>query len=157
MNEAITIEVRGMIPAPQGSKRHVGKGIMIESCKAVKPWRNAVAEAAVQAGAYPLMGPISFDAEFIFPRPRSHYRTGKKSDQLKPNAPYLHSVKPDVSKLQRSTEDALSGVAFQDDARIAQASLTKRYADEGELPGAVIVVSKVVNAPPLIKTLIPFD
>ena len=157
MNESIRIEVRGMIPAPQGSKRHVGNGVMIENCAKVKPWRNLVAEAAVQAGAYPLMGPISFDAEFIFPRPKSHYRTGSLSDQLRADAPYLHSVKPDVSKLQRSTEDALSGVAFQDDARIAQASLTKRYADEGELPGAVIVISQVVNAPPLIKTLIPFD
>ena len=157
MNETITIEVRGMIPAPQGSKRHVGNGVMVESCKTVKPWSIAVAEAAVQAGAYPLKGAVTFDAEFIFPRPRSHYRTGKKSDQLKPNAPYLHSVKPDVSKLQRSTEDALSGIAFQDDARIAQSSLTKRYADEGELPGAVITIANAVDAPPLVKTLVPFD
>ena len=157
MIESIRIEVRGMIPAPQGSKRHVGNGVMIEDCAKVKPWRNLVAEAAVQAGAYPLMGPISFDAEFIFPRPKSHYRTGSLSDQLRADAPYLHSVKPDVSKLQRSTEDALSGIAFQDDARIAQASLTKRYADEGELPGAVIVIAHAVDAPPLVKTLVPFD
>ena len=30
------------LPAPQGSKRHVGKGVMVESSKYVKPWREAV-------------------------------------------------------------------------------------------------------------------
>jgi crossover junction endodeoxyribonuclease RusA len=35
------IRING-IPAPQGSKRHVGNGVMIESSKAVGPWREAV-------------------------------------------------------------------------------------------------------------------
>ena len=43
MNE-IFIPVIG-IPAPQGSKRHVGHGIMIENSKRVKPWRQDVKEA----------------------------------------------------------------------------------------------------------------
>lgn len=34
-------------PAPQGSKRHVGRGIMIESSRKVRPWRAAVVAAAV--------------------------------------------------------------------------------------------------------------
>ena len=33
-------------PAPQGSKSHVGNGVMIESSKRVKPWRRQVAAAA---------------------------------------------------------------------------------------------------------------
>jgi crossover junction endodeoxyribonuclease RusA len=37
----VIIVVRG-IPAPQGSKRHVGGGRMIESSRAVGPWREAV-------------------------------------------------------------------------------------------------------------------
>ena len=45
MNE-IFIPVIG-IPAPQGSKRHVGNGIMIENSKRVKPWRQDVKEAAL--------------------------------------------------------------------------------------------------------------
>lgn len=110
---------------------------MIESCKQVKPWRYAVTQAAVSAGVTPLEGAIEFEAVFIFPRPRAHYRT---NGQLKPAAPTHHSVKPDVSKLQRSTEDALSGVAYQDDARIAVAKLSKRYAAPGELPGAIILI-----------------
>src|ERR1700676_3259288 len=39
--DRMKITVRG-IPAPQGSKRHVGGGRMIEMSKAVGPWREAV-------------------------------------------------------------------------------------------------------------------
>ena len=42
----ITIRVYGT-PAPQGSKRHVGRGVMVESSKKVKPWREAVKQAAL--------------------------------------------------------------------------------------------------------------
>ena len=41
----VEFEVVGL-PAAQGSKRHVGNGVMVESSKALKPWRSAVAEAA---------------------------------------------------------------------------------------------------------------
>ena len=30
------------VPAPQGSKRHVGHGILVESSKKLRPWRDAV-------------------------------------------------------------------------------------------------------------------
>lgn len=33
-------------PAPQGSKRHLGRGILIESSKNVGPWRERIALAA---------------------------------------------------------------------------------------------------------------
>jgi hypothetical protein len=51
---------------------------------------------------------------------------------------------PDLSKLARSTEDALTGVAWVDDSRVAQyVRLGKHYARTGALdvldaPGAVI-------------------
>ena len=143
MVEQINIEVRGYIPAPQGSKRHVGNGIMVESCKTVKQWRAAVADAAVIQGATPLVGAIEMQAEFIFPRPQNHFGTGKNAGRLKNSAPELHSTRPDISKLLRSTEDALSGLAYQDDARIARTSAMKRYAANGELPGALIAIRQV--------------
>ena len=143
MGDQIRIDVRGYVPAPQGSKRHVGNGVMVESCKTVKQWRAAVADAAVQQGATPLAGTVEMDAVFVFPRPRSHYGTGKNADKLKASAPELHSVRPDVSKLLRSTEDALSSLAYQDDARIARTTACKRYAAQGELPGALIVVRAI--------------
>lgn len=136
MPEAITFRVSGMAPAPQGSKRHLGNGVMVESCKRVKPWRILVAEAAAASGASLLRGPVSMSAVFLFARPKGHY--GKRG--LKPSAPRWHSVKPDLSKLQRSTEDALSGILFEDDARITSANISKRYCVGDELPGAIITI-----------------
>jgi crossover junction endodeoxyribonuclease RusA len=134
--DAITFTVSGMAPAPQGSKRHVGGGVMVESCKTVKPWRVMVAQAAVAAGVTLIRGPVSMSCVFLFVRPKGHY--GAKG--LKASAPRWHSVKPDASKLIRSTEDALSGVLFEDDARVVSTTGLKRYCSGDELPGAIITV-----------------
>ena len=142
MTDAITFIVAGMAPAPQGSKRHVGGGRMIESCATVKPWRILVAQAAVASGAQLIRGPLSMSCIFLFTRPRWHY--GAKG--LKPSAPRWHSVKPDGSKLLRSTEDALSGVLFEDDARVVMSSWTKRYTTGTEQPGAIISLAPLTPA-----------
>lgn len=140
----LTFTVAGMAPKPQGSKRYVGNGVMIESCKHVKPWRYLVQQAAIATGHPTITGPISISCTFLFPRPKSHY-TAKGT--LKPSAPTYHSVKPDGSKILRSTEDALvdSGLV-QDDARIALASFTKRYATASEHPGAIITIISLSSA-----------
>lgn len=47
-------------PAPQGSKRHVGNGVMVESSKRLRPWRQdvkAAAEAARRATG-PIDAPV---------------------------------------------------------------------------------------------------
>jgi hypothetical protein len=59
---------------------------------------------------------------------------------LKPSAPRFHCVKPDGSKLLRSTEAALTGVLFEDDARIAHGNWQKRYTVGGEQAGAIITL-----------------
>jgi hypothetical protein len=80
----ITIVVRGT-PAPQGSKRHLGNGVMVESSKHVKPWRDAVrSDAAAVRDALPfwtepLDGPLVVDMVFTLHRPRGHYRTGREA------------------------------------------------------------------------------
>ena len=134
---AVTFRVEGMAAAPQGSKRHVGKGVMIESCANVKPWRLLVAHAAIAARVPLLRGPVRLSLVFIFTRPAGHFR---KNGTLKPSAPTYHAVKPDGSKLLRSTEDALTGLAFEDDARIVGCTWDKRYAIGAERPGALITV-----------------
>lgn len=109
---------------------------MIESCRTVKPWRYLVSQAAIATGAAMLRGPVSLSVVFLFNRPRGHY--GAKG--LKPSAPRHHSVKPDGSKLLRSTEDALSGVLFEDDARIVSSAVMKRYCTGDERPGAIVTL-----------------
>lgn len=133
----VTFRVEGMAPAPQGSKRHVGGGRMVESCREVKPWRLLVAQSAIAAGVPLIRGPVRLSVVFVFARPLGHLR---RDGSLKPSAPRHHAVRPDMSKLLRSTEDALTGVCFEDDARIVGAAIEKRYAVGNERPGAIVTV-----------------
>ena len=64
---------------------------------------------------------------------RSHY-TGKGA--LKASAPVAPG-KPDLDKLARAVGDALTGVAYRDDAQITRWHLQKRY---GEQAGTEITV-----------------
>lgn len=111
--------------APQGSKRHVGGGRMIESSKAVGPWRERVALAAHRHGYEVLTGPVRVDLEFIRPRPVS---TPKRS-----TPPAIK--KPDLDKLTRAILDALTGIAYADDAQVTELHSIKRLAELGEAPG----------------------
>ena len=145
MNE-IFIPVIG-IPAPQGSKRHVGNGIMIENSKRVKPWRQDVKEAALNHYQGEVIDQaVEIEIIFIFVRPKSHFGTGKNSRKLKPSAPVFVTSKGigDIDKLQRSTYDALSessgGNVLKDDSLIVQNRNSKRYCVAGENPGAKIII-----------------
>ena len=96
------------LPAPQGSKRHVGEGRMVESSKRVKPWRRQVAAAyADHSFGDMLDGPVSVTVDFYLPRPKAHYSTGRNAGALKPSAPAEHLTMPDLDKLTRAVGDAL--------------------------------------------------
>ena len=136
MADAITFTVKGMAPAPQGSKRHLGNGVMVESCKRVKPWRAMVTAAAVESGAPICSGPVSIAVTFLFARPKSHY--GKRG--LKPSAPRWHAVRPDNDKLVRGVCDALTGALIADDSRVVTITSKKRFCTGDEQPGAIITV-----------------
>lgn len=115
-------------PAPQGSKRHVGRGIMVESSKALRPWREAIAWHARHArGDHPLLtGPVAVRATFYLPRPQHHYRT---NGQLKTTAPLWHSKRGDLDKHARALLDAITGTLIVDDAQVAYLHLRKLYGD----------------------------
>ncbi|MGW7710915.1 RusA family crossover junction endodeoxyribonuclease [Streptomyces sp. NPDC054771] len=140
----LEIVVRGL-PGPQGSKRHVGGGRMVESSAKVTPWREAVVWAAVRARKQardfaPLTGPVRADMIFSFDRPKGHFGTGRNAGLVRPSAALRPDVPPDLSKLARSTEDALttSGV-YRDDALIVEyGALGKWYTtDHGRVPGVL--------------------
>jgi crossover junction endodeoxyribonuclease RusA len=141
MTDFIELDVEGL-PAPQGSKRHVGNGRMVESSKKVKPWRAAVAKAA-EEHTFPDMPYVQVVMWFRMPRPKSHYRTGRYAGLLKPDAPLFPAKYPDVDKLARSTLDALRmGGAYADDAQVVTLHAYKVFADFGTLPGALIRVAE---------------
>lgn len=151
----ITIVAFG-IPGPQGSKKarpiysgrgaersFTGRVAMQESSAKVKPWRAAVQEAAVAATgpACAALGLAEWEVldrpllvEFAFSMPRG--RTVKREH---------HTTYPDLSKLIRSTEDALTAARiWADDALIVGYHDSRKHyvrsADPDALakPGAVI-------------------
>lgn len=132
-------------PAPQGSK-NVYRGRVVESSKALRPWRQAVTYAAIEALGQKgrrFAGPVLLDLEFVFERPRGHYGTGRNAGILKPGAPaHFKSSTPDLSKLVRAAEDAITDAgAWTDDALVAKIAAVKRYAGPGEVQGLIARVS----------------
>lgn len=139
-SEPITFFVSGH-PKAQGSKRHVGKGVMVEMSKDLAPWRRAITdEAIVAAKGRKLIGPIGVRAKFYFHRPLGHYGKGRNAGFVKASAPTYKTSAPDVDKLCRALGDALtiSGVIL-DDRLIARIEAEKRYGD----PGVLIEVSEL--------------
>jgi len=120
-------------PAPQGSKKFAGRaangrGILVESSKAVKPWREAVKWAALSLPPENcrLAGPVSVEIIFTMPKPKSAPK-GRRTwpDRM-----------PDLSKLVRSTEDALTDAGvWEDDARVVSCYARKVF--PGEHPSAL--------------------
>lgn len=147
----LTLTAHGT-PAPQGSKRYVGqsgagRAIMVESSKKVAPWRAIIYYAAWAlvgckcpdpmctslTEGWPLDEPVVVAMTFTLPKPAS-------APKRKPSWPDRY---PDVIKLARSTEDALSKLLWYDDARIiTYTRLAKVYPNEGEdalpVPGVLL-------------------
>lgn len=146
----ITLYVLGT-PAPKGSGRAIligGKARHVPSGSntnrdALKSWDVAVREAALAAVGDVTAPPfvdtaIALTIVFHVKRPGSHYR---KDGSVKPSAPARPKTKPDWSKLARATEDSLNGIVFDDDARVCDAFVSKRWASPGR-EGATITVTE---------------
>jgi len=119
-------------PAPQGSKKHVGRGILVESSKELGPWRERVALAAADQTKELIQKPheVSVVLTFVLPRPASAPKTKKA----------LASKRPDVDKLARAILDALTDVVFQDDSQVISLRANKYIANPGEQPGVHVWV-----------------
>ena len=159
---ALTITVLGL-PAPQGSKKgfyneKIGRVQMVESSKKVRPWRQDVKAAALDAIAEAdwatiTDGPVYLAIEFYLPRPKAHFGRRDGRPYLKPNAPTYSSSRPDKDKLERSTCDALTAAGvYGDDAQVADGSVSKKYAVGPDAlldqPGAIIYVAPIPAKPP---------
>jgi len=136
---SLTFSVLGTA-RPQGSKRHVGGGRMVEMGKDLKPWRSAIGmEAANAMTEQPWTCPVRVKLTFFLIRPKGHFGTGRNALTLKPSAPRFPSSTPDLDKLVRAVLDALTGIAFRDDGQVQALDCMKLYADE-HYPGVVVEV-----------------
>lgn len=151
----LTITVHGT-PAPQGSKRaFVGKSgrahVIESSHDRVKSWRQAVIDEARAELTLdsPLEGPVELYVCFWLKRPKSHYRTGRNSHLLRDAAPPHPHGMPDLSKLIRSTEDALTAVGvWADDAQVVICQAVKQWCPAGQPPGAHITIREIWEQEP---------
>jgi Holliday junction resolvase RusA-like endonuclease len=135
------------VAQPQGSLRSfrakTGAIITKSDNPALKPWRQAVAAAAIERGVQIYDGAVGLDVTFYLPRPKGHY--GARG--LKPAAPALPIVKPDADKVLRAVLDALKGIAYRDDSQVTDPSCHKRYCDEGQPPSTLITIIPIHSEP----------
>jgi len=79
----------------------------------------------------------AFDA--YFPRPASHYGTGRNEGKLKASAPKFHTQTPDHSNIIKFYEDVMNALVFHDDSQIVGFDICgKRWIDRYQ-PGCVII------------------
>lgn len=131
---ALAFVVHGT-PEPAGSKRAMpmGRGPgarwgVIDANPKAKGWRGKVEQVAgeLMNGRPLLQGPLSLVLRFYVQRPKGHY--GKNG--VRQSAPSYPMTRPDVLKLARNVEDALTGVCYRDDAQIVLETLSKDYGPE---------------------------
>jgi len=76
--------------------------------------------------------PINCTIQFFSKRPKSHYRTGKYSNELKSTAPKYNINKKDIDNMAKFILDALNNKLYLDDSQIIKLCCEKNYSnDEG--------------------------
>lgn len=138
------------IARPQGSKRHVGGGRMIEASNYVAAWRAKVANHMIAAiirderqrgTRWPLTGPVHLQVAFYLPRPQNHYRAGKFAGMLRNVAPVEMQTGPDLDKLVRAIGDAMTAACVVvDDKQIHRINAVKAWAAPGDDPFTAITI-----------------
>lgn len=73
--------------------------------------------------------PIACDLKFYCKRPKTHYRTGKKSDELKETAPRYNTSNKDLDNMVKFVLDALNTKLYRDDCQIVKIICEKCYVE----------------------------
>lgn len=128
-------------PQTAGSKTaftnpKTGKAIVTESGdrNAKKAWREDLREAArraIESSGREWPTVAACEVEFVFHRrrPKGHFGSGRNAGVVKASAPAHPTSRPDVLKLARAAEDALTGIVWHDDAAIVDERLRKVWGD----------------------------
>ena len=138
-------------PAPGGSKRAIPirrksglvRATVIDANPRSRPWQ-ALVKAAARDHMPPdfelLIGPLALTVDFYFQRPSGHYGSGKNAAKVLASAPRHPAVRPDLTKLVRSLEDAMNGLVWRDDSQVVWQLLSKRF---GTPERAEVVIATV--------------
>lgn len=144
-------------PVPQGSKNAKllrrggqlvyknGEPVIVQWDQAadrLNPWRKAVWTAARKVWTGGLIaGPVRLELVFHMRRPKSHYTT----KGLRPAAPWYHTSQPDLTKLVRAVEDALTERVWQDDRQVVETQAVKVYASRGQPEGVAVKIRPIAD------------
>lgn len=86
--------------------------------------------------------PLTVQMTFRRTRPKSHFTTKGVLNAEGRSRPFPDS-KPDVLKLARAVEDAMTGIVYSDDAKIVRELIEKEWGDRDEVE--VLVFETVVE------------
>lgn len=125
MVERISFVVFG---EPNSLKRHRafrrGDGlVMVDPSKADK--HDFLSQALKFKPSKPLSVPFKLVVRAFFKRPKAHYLKGKP----RKDAPFFCVKTPDADNLLKFVGDALNSIFWEDDRFIAEATITKCYAE----------------------------
>lgn len=91
----------------------------------------------LQAGYELIKTPLILAIDAYFPRPASHYGTGKNVDKLKPSAPKYHTNKPDHDNIIKFYMDCMNKLVFEDDTQIVAFDRCGKLWAHKNAPGCV--------------------
>lgn len=121
---------------PAGSKRGFlvgGRVVITDANRNAKDWKTDVQVAAIKAmddhGLEILSGPLSVSFTFHRLRPKSHFLTDGERLSAKGAREEWPTSKPDLLKLARGVEDAMTGIVYRDDSQIVIENLRKDWRD----------------------------
>jgi len=136
------ITIKGIESAPQGSKKHVGRGIMVETCKRLKSWRKEVSLRAKLIVGEIIEEPVEVEVVFWFKRPLKHYLP---NGMVRQSAPvYItNKNKGDLDKHCRALLDSLTKSAFADDSQVVSLHAVKKYCETESQTGATIKIRSI--------------
>ena len=133
-----------VIPGKGGSKP---RAIVTSDNKKLKPYRQELTETAMTKVEHRPWAekhvPVRLELMFYLQKPPSA-----------PKKRHHPVVKPDLSKLIRASEDAMTGVLYADDAQIVSLIADKLYGDFEGVQVTARIMSQAAVGPPH-ETLLP--
>jgi Holliday junction resolvase RusA-like endonuclease len=112
---------------PKALKRHRmtrGGRVYDPSAQDKKEWMEYAKDFCPTV---PLQNELEIELEFLLPRPKSHFCTGKNRGILKSSAPKHHLSTPDLDNLVKFVLDAMNGYFYRDDSQIVSIRCSKMF------------------------------
>lgn len=122
-------------------KTKTGKQFTVQKDPHDKAKQDFLALAYENAPDRPLQGPLMVMMKCVFPRPKSHYRTGRFAHVLKEDAPlFCPSKHNDFDNLAKFVCDALNHIFYEDDGQIVFGAPLKMY---GNVPRTEFLLATI--------------